>query len=616
MLSGQEVSAGSSADAQQIMKQKLEEYKRRKDLERLKEKISRQRDHTPARGFIVTAPKKDLLSDFIPSIIHSECVFVNTPTPAASTAAAQQTHSGIKSRMLSATSTAAVQTDSLHSSDAWSLRSQFSDFMNAAKLNLNSMSVDERVFIETCSSAFDRLKAASKQSKLSNQSSTVLWSINTFPLPTRAPSHPLLHSLNFAIANDHEPHEEEDEPPVKILTQFETPEDDDDDEVVFNTTHQRPAVDEEEDLESSMDVTPPKSRYLDELMNEEPEISPTGSPGIQWKDDEGPDSNQADNRLMMITMIPLPKRNHILNHLRQSPVKMEPHIPIKSRGTLKSTSAACELANMLSNIDLNSGTSATPVKNERKVRDGKELRVGFSNVKKDPVSHHNPVEVQIGPKTCDGSVVVLTPRKASKKEKMDLGVDSVVTNARRSLRFMPVDLSSPTSSHLQESTASNKNETPEIKKEKSSSVFGPLSAFGPDARDRVNKLLQDHGNAFVPNKVLALPGSSTTTNTSTAPPTSHTQAIKKNTSSKPVTPASRIRQPSATKISPASNNVERVSDARVRSSPGSPFTVHSVVASGSSGRHTRSQTSDASQASTAIRIKDEADLTPRATRIR
>ncbi|KAJ3018861.1 UNVERIFIED_CONTAM: hypothetical protein HDU68_010941 [Siphonaria sp. JEL0065] len=435
----------------------------------------------------------------------------------------------------------------------------------------------------------------------------------------------------------------------------------DDDEVIFNTV---PHAAFGDDFDSSVDITPPRSKYLDSVMkndNETPEASPGG---IQWKD-ERPDMEyvnsgggfEDDTVRTSIGDQDVPKEDDPHHTISQSSQHGTAHPHKSSRRAFSSTAStsAAELANMLGNINLSSGSTSTPTKpsSERKTRDGKELKVGFSGIKKEPnynldSRHHppHPIEVKIGPKASDGSVIVLTPRRANKKEKeggflllwvilakmlqSELGVSSVVTNARRSLRFMPVDLTSspPSSNASTTSKSSPPQSTLSSKKDLSTPNRlmnnGPLSAFGPNARERVQKLLEEHGNAFVPNKVLEMPHTTATSNTSSITATSTainlrtlstvagSTAINLRTLSTVAgktgsTPVSRIRQPSAGKVSPGG----------VGSSPSSPFTVHSVRAVRSSNMSNASASPAVSGPGLGgmVTAKEEfGELTPRANR--
>ncbi|KAJ3376486.1 hypothetical protein HDU80_004021, partial [Chytriomyces hyalinus] len=96
---------------------------------------------------------------------------------------------------------------------------------------------------------------------------------------------------------------------------------------------------------------------------------------------------------------------------------------------------------------------------------------------------------------------------------------------------------------------------------------GPLSAFGPDARERVQKLLEEHGNAFVPNKRLAMPAHG---------------MVQPQTTPKS---ASKVRTPMTGLFTASAGNT----------TPGSPFTVHSVGKAGGSQE-----------------TQEEGELTPRA----
>jgi hypothetical protein len=83
------------------------------------------------------------------------------------------------------------------------------------------------------------------------------------------------------------------------------------------------------------------------------------------------------------------------------------------------------------------------------------------------------IGVPVSARKNGSNVTVLTPVKASRKTKMELGVDQVITPVRRSLRLF----------HEDDYTAGSETEK-------------------VPTRERVAKLLESHGYAYVPNKVL------------------------------------------------------------------------------------------------------------------
>ncbi|KAJ3415641.1 hypothetical protein HDV05_004517 [Chytridiales sp. JEL 0842] len=163
------------------------------------------------------------------------------------------------------------------------------------------------------------------------------------------------------------------------------------------------------------------------------------------------------------------------------------------------------------------------------------------------------VEIPFGPLAVGmgtgGSLTVLTPRRAKKKEREELGVDSVVTSARRSMRLFrepaPV-LSSDSEGEDEEDpndvtiTANNVNTTSSPCDSKGSSTstsvsltttkttpskqtsasiststskptpkqrvytHGPFAHSTPQQQERMRKLLECNGMAYVPNKEVEM----------------------------------------------------------------------------------------------------------------
>ncbi|KAI8853177.1 hypothetical protein BC829DRAFT_383024 [Chytridium lagenaria] len=119
------------------------------------------------------------------------------------------------------------------------------------------------------------------------------------------------------------------------------------------------------------------------------------------------------------------------------------------------------------------------------------------------IRKHGQAEIRVGPDEVDGGTcVVLTPRRASKKEREELGVDSVVTSARRSLRLFREDILKPTTASMT-STDSEEVPTTMTKDEKfipyHSSRIGNLQ---PYEMAQVHQILDNHGLAYVPNERL------------------------------------------------------------------------------------------------------------------
>ncbi|KAJ3075328.1 hypothetical protein HDU98_008576 [Podochytrium sp. JEL0797] len=636
-MNGFETPHGRTCE-QEALQQRLEEFRRKRDQEKLKDKINRLRDKPPGgRAFVVTAPKKDPLQDYIPSIIYEPSSaekpkYSHTPTARH----ARKSWVPSQQHLSSPTTSIAVQTEeSLDESkqpakDDWNLHVEMSKLFEEAKRRADS--TFDRVRLEHCFRAFEvifkdvanspttatpqrasNLPVASRTTPITPSTPAFVEKSTPIHDSSSTPSHiirpPTPSFLSFRTPT--QIIDDEDEAPSKpdIVAPAETTYDDD--EVAFGG-HPNVASDEDD---MGANVTPPRSKYLSDAVLPEQEgdenvvcLTDTLSSGIKWEsetpcmDDEfdvnedvggddyedggfdgddvsfaGGDGGFGADDIPAVVESSKASKNGTPH----------PHKPRTPRDV------GNELASMLSGIRLDEDSgSNTPVKSVRKSRDGKQLKVGFmpvSGVKLESDSVAHPTEIKIGPKSTDGSVVVLTPRKASKKEKAYLGVDSVVTNARRSLRFMPIDLTSSPPAEPSNPTTDSDTGTAHIKKEpglfastRLAASGGPLSAFGPDARERINRLLEEHGNAFVPNKVLSMPD-----------PTPPAPVAARAATTSP----SRIRQPSAVKRTPLTkSNLQDVFG--VTGSPsGSPFKVHSV--------NTRVRDLD---------LKEDVDMTPRARR--
>ncbi|ORY53640.1 hypothetical protein BCR33DRAFT_5145 [Rhizoclosmatium globosum] len=524
----------SIQDEDQVsIKQRLENFKRQKEAQRLREKQARAKE----AAFVVTAPKKAVI-DFVPSIIRSEpLVEVQVPptTPAnLSTTQKPNKKSWVPSTNLSKPSTfhtpAAKHTETHqpHSSleethEEWDLKTEMYKVFDEAKIRATT--IHEKQFLSRAMVMFERMMNEVTKSPNAHHVPHHIQSTTSTPAsesmrvtPGMTPKTPYIDQTIPTDTGSSTPMTPTFiRPPTPAFLEYRDPTDtvedvdldaametpvfeneENDDEVVFTgSTVAGKVLGDKEEVEASMEVTPPRSKYLDHVLMKCDEGEKEDMDAICGAFVVEKPGVEADVDHMEMNV----ENNHVEENVNveESGFDEEGAVqPAKAskQGTPhphKLHRTPDDLAMLMSRVSI-SEESGTPVKSERKIRDGREVRVGFSSVKG---------EVKIGPSgSTDGSVVVLTPRRANKREKEELGVDSVVTNARRSLRFMPVDL---TNSPLSVAPAAE-SASVEVKKEyltpRRMATHGPLAAYGPDAGERVKKLLEEHGNAFVPNKVF------------------------------------------------------------------------------------------------------------------
>ncbi|KAJ3157382.1 hypothetical protein HK101_001449 [Irineochytrium annulatum] len=115
------------------------------------------------------------------------------------------------------------------------------------------------------------------------------------------------------------------------------------------------------------------------------------------------------------------------------------------------------------------------------------------------------------------TVTVLTPRRANRKERDELGVKSVVTNARRSMRLFRGD--------AQAIDVSGSTDT--------------AAVIGAEARTKVSELLSGCGHAYIPNKVLQ---PSDSIQNRRPPVATHTSPVKETVAQHSATPMSSHRR--------------------------------------------------------------------------
>ncbi|KAJ3225707.1 hypothetical protein HDU81_007688 [Chytriomyces hyalinus] len=561
------LSASTLTAAQKQRQRQLEEYKRKKELEK---KVVSQKT---SRSFIVPVPKRDPTSTFVPSIIRT----------------ASPTKTDTKKATLNE-SHKRSQKDAL---DGTQKHAQFVAFLrqslDAALTSASelAMSAQDRACVSKCRDAVDkallnsdaivRSSPSPRKPAFVEKTTPIHDAVSSMtPLTTRPPTPAF---LEYREPNRDDEDVGDDAPTAadQLLFSSEMPTyNDEDDEVLMNHI--------DDDDEFALETTPPKSKYLDHLLanDEMDEYDPAmipqdrpdlGSPIVNEISDAWP---RSPSKELLEKYKALAANSPDLQINRKSlpaqPTNGTPHPKKGSLRSRNSTPTMNSITSLLSTVKISENESMSPSEKTktpttthsvRKMRSGKEIRVGFKDSPTiSKVKQGDQEEVVIGDPSADGSVIVLTPRKANRKEKEELGVDSVVTNARRSMRFLStaVDLTqSPTaSSHSASDSSPIKSQNSPFTAYSFKTSFGvtngPLSAFGPDARERVQKLLEEHGNAFVPNKQLAMPAHG---------------MVQPQTTPKSAT---KLRTPMAGIFSASAGNT----------TPGSPFTVHSVGKAGSS----------------------------------
>ncbi|KAJ3254695.1 hypothetical protein HDU77_003957 [Chytriomyces hyalinus] len=575
------LAASTLTAAQKERQRQLEEYKRKKELEK---KVVSQKT---SRSFVVPVPKRDPTSTFVPSIIRT----------------ASPTKTDTKKSTLNE-SYKRSQKDSLdanqkHAQFVALLRQSLDTALNSA--SELAVSAQERACVSKCrdavdkalsnSDAFVRSSPSHRKTSIVEKTTPIHDAVSSMtPLTTRPPTPAFLEyretKRDDEDVGDEAPTEAEDQ----LLSSSEMPTyNDEDDEVIMNGI--------DDDDEFAFDATPPKSKYLDLLLaNDEmdefdPAMIPQDRPDLDDSNvkeisDAWPRSPSKE-LLEKYKALAANSPDSLINRksLPVQPTNGTPHPKKSGLRSRNSTPTMNSITSLLSSVKISANEPMSPsaktktptnAHSVRKMRSGKEMRVGFKDSPTiSKVKQEDQDEVVIGDPTADGSVIVLTPRKANRKEKEELGVDSVVTNARRSMRFLPtaVDLTqSPTAtSHSASDSTHIKSENSPFTAYSFKTAFGvtngPLSAFGPDARERVQKLLEEHGNAFVPNKRLAMPAHG---------------MVQPQTTPKS---ASKIRTPLAGLFTSSAGNT----------TPVSPFTAHSIGKAGGSQE-----------------TQEEGELTPRA----
>ncbi|KAJ3393183.1 hypothetical protein HDU84_002531 [Entophlyctis sp. JEL0112] len=220
--------------------------------------------------------------------------------------------------------------------------------------------------------------------------------------------------------------------------------------------------DKREDDEEADTLTPPRSRFLDDIIYDD----------------------SSENAMDFVSSDTQPAPPESI----QTPIQPRTEsggtpYPRRKQHSISAAASVESVLTRLAAVNLADDSMGTPPHQPRRAA-ARELKVAFC-------INANEVVCAPVPASGDGSVVVLTPRRASKKEKDTLGVDSVVTNARRSLRLMPgiAEHTTPRAAAIAS--------TPVVELCSSSDAAAA-------AQLRVQKMLEENGNAFVPNKVLAV----------------------------------------------------------------------------------------------------------------
>ncbi|KAI8831808.1 hypothetical protein BJ741DRAFT_667638 [Chytriomyces cf. hyalinus JEL632] len=491
------LAASTLTAAQKERQRQLEEYKRKKEV--VSQKTS--------RSFVVPVTKRDPTSTFVPSIIR--------PSSPTKTDTKKSTLNQSHKRS---------QKDSLELNSVQKHAQFVALFRQSLDTALNSaselaVSGQDRACVLKCrdavdkalSNSFVRSSPSHRKTSFVEKTTPIHDAVSTMtPLTTLPPTLAFLEyretKRDDEDVGDEAPTEAEDQ----LLSSSEMPNyNDEDDEVIM--------IGIDDDDEIAFDATPPKSKYFDLLLvNDEmdefdPAMIPQDRPDLDdstvkeisdaWPRSPSKELLEKYKALAALAALAANSPDSLMNRnsLPVHPTNGTPHprkIGLRSRNSSPTMNS---ITSLLSSVKISANEPMSPsmktktptnAHSVRKMRSGKEMRVGF---KDSPtilkVKQEDHEEVITGEPIAGGSVIVLTPRKANRKEKEELGVDSVVTNARRSTRFLPaaVDLTQSPTATL--------------------AAFGvtncPLSAFGPDARERVQKLLEEHGNAFVPNKLMA-----------------------------------------------------------------------------------------------------------------
>ncbi|KAJ3125677.1 hypothetical protein HK100_010657 [Physocladia obscura] len=558
-----------SADNQALLKMKLEEFRHKKMLDKLnRDKELHQRDS----GFVVPAPKKDLLANFVPSIIrdpinnilpNESATLQNSNTPN-NHAPKYIPHSVTNHRKSwipsSASASVSVQrkTSNILQSNGWDLKSEM--FKVFSEAQTRAKTVFEKEYIQVCISVFTKALEEATRTATNIQKS----------LEQEPENHNIFASteaVTFTSANT----SLSSETPTPAFLKYRdlhsnnnsnnsnsTNIDSDDEVQITSQDKQKATFDAYDgDYELSTDLTPPRSKYLDAVIHDKnddtvdnmcpiisikSEIGNTQEPPVANDFLDNIMANNYDNDDFAFSINPVKSD-------RTYPKKCSLYPVDAITGLLENISLASEVAADYVGADYSEdGNSDASVKSECKKRDGKEVHVKFSA----SIMRAKENEVVCGPAEAkDGSVVVLTPRKANKKEKEELGVNSVVTNARRSLRFMPpTDWESSSIAKAELKTAD------EVKQEGNGVLKPTLSSrlnLDANTRERMQKLLEEHGNAFVPNKVLEMPAATQQSST----------------------PITHFRSKSVIKAKNGATHAD-VNIETSNNSPNSPFIIHSV----------------------------------------
>ncbi|KAJ3106395.1 hypothetical protein HDU97_006380 [Phlyctochytrium planicorne] len=245
--------------------------------------------------------------------------------------------------------------------------------------------------------------------------------------------------------------------------------------------------------------TPRPSRTFDEDEDDEEEEEDEKKEKEQQDYDDEKENEEEDEEDVDGQFVPFPPRNRATTKGNTPHPSKASNIRLHGRRPQDEESMST-IVSLLNGIQISDGTrDGSPAPGSPRpgtARGTVEKKAARVVTRKD-----GHTEIRVGPDDVEaGSVTVLTPRRANKKEREELGVDSVVTNARRSMRLfqkdvMDLDVGSPAASGAAEETAvgSVKKVVPYH--------HGRMGNLEPAEVLKVNELLDLHG-AYVPNEKL------------------------------------------------------------------------------------------------------------------
>lgn len=461
----------TTAATQEELRRKLEQFKQLKDLERRKSKVDKKRqDSLGSKTFVVPLPRKNSAPTFVPSIIAASAPKPAPLTPrsvnAVLTVSSYNVNSISKNTMSSAKSAclgeSAAPTVSKSSGDVrvvedrdWNLRSNAQSLYNLACQKASSSPQELELVHKAFKSFFSVLDCGSA---LSPRPLTLFKSSATYRES----------NLSKSVTNFDDDGEEEND-------ENNTGDDEDsDDEIEINGY--RDDNDDDEDAFGN-ERTPPQSKYLDDNGDGDSDVDDAFGdeqtpPRSKYIDNDidskssTPDSTTINTSSPAVTS-KLAFKSTPLARFKPQRVKGTPHPRRKDE--------VLQIVNMLEGVSLSPGSPVDASGSSCGTDDGGAAAGGMEK---------------------EGSIMVLTPRRANKKEKAELGVTSVVTSARRSLRFFRGDTSVAVGS-VEEAMPNNANSVTEV----------PIEKLDSEAKKKVVRMLEENGMTYVPNVLVQTPKS-------------------------------------------------------------------------------------------------------------